>query len=81
MGSLMPFHGDVVPEVVVDALNRLIDDAARGDTVSREFYSERQQRDDPRKRYTGLFFYRGDARHASRPCAPVAFSARSLGER
>lgn len=66
VGSLMPYHSHVVPAVVVGALNRLIDDAARGDTVFHEFYSERQQRDDTAKRHTGLFFYRG------KPGAPFA---------
>jgi hypothetical protein len=58
-GSLMPYHGHVVPAVVVEALNRMIDNAAAGETVFNEFYTEQEQQEDPTKRNTGLFFYRG----------------------
>jgi acetyl esterase/lipase len=55
----MPYHGHVVPAVVVEALNRMIDNAAAGETVFNEFYTEQEQQEDPTKRNTGLFFYRG----------------------
>ena len=66
VGSLMPYHGHVVPAVVVAALNRMINNAAAGETVFHEFYTEQEQREDPRKRHSGLFFYRG------KPGAPFA---------
>lgn len=66
VGSMMPYHSHVVPSVVVGALNRLIDDAESGNTVFYDFYTEQQKQADPAKRYTGLFFYRGD------PGAPFA---------
>ena len=69
IGALLPFHSEVRPRVVVDALNRMVDDASRGQAVFHRFYSEEQQRADPAKASTGLFFFRG------RPRAPFAIVA------
>jgi acetyl esterase/lipase len=66
VGLLMPYHGHVNAEVVVGALNHLIDEAGAGRTIFYDFYTERQKREDPTKKHTGLFFYRG------RPGAPLA---------
>jgi acetyl esterase/lipase len=66
VGSLMPYHGNVDADVVVGALNHLIDEAGAGRTVFYDFYTERQKQEDPTKKYTGLFFYRG------KPGAPFA---------
>lgn len=66
VGSLMPYHRHVVPTVVLEALNRMIGNAAAGETVFSEFYTEQEQRNDPAKSNTGLFFYRG------KPGAPFA---------
>ena len=66
VGSLMPYHGNVNADVVVSALNHLIDERGAGKTIFYDFYTERQKQDDPTKRYTGLFFYRG------KPGAPFA---------
>ncbi|WP_372776404.1 alpha/beta hydrolase [Mangrovibacterium sp.] len=60
VGSLMPYHGHVVPEDVVGALNRMIDDTNNGKTIFYDFYSEDQKRSTPSKKNTGLFFFRGD---------------------
>ena len=37
VGSLMPYHGNVRPDVVVSALNRMIDEVGNGKTV---FYTK-----------------------------------------
>jgi acetyl esterase/lipase len=66
VGSLMPYHGNVNADVVVGALNHLIDEAGDGRTIFYDFYTERQKQEDPTKKYTGLFFYRG------KPGAPFA---------
>lgn len=66
VGSLMPYHGHVDANVVVGALNKLIDEADAGKTIFHDLYTERQKREDPDKRFTGLFFYRGT------PGAPFA---------
>ena len=66
VGSLMPYHSHVDADIVVGALNSLIDEADAGKTIFYEFYTERQKQEDPDKRLTGLFFYRG------KPGAPFA---------
>jgi acetyl esterase/lipase len=59
IGSLLPYHSHVDPETVASALNRMVDDAARGQTVFYRFYSETQRKQQPEKANTGLFFFRG----------------------
>jgi acetyl esterase/lipase len=59
IGSLLPYHTCVDPEVVTDALNRLIDDASSGSTVFYRFYSDAEMERRPAKKHTGLFFLRG----------------------
>jgi len=66
IASLLPYHSHVDPETVVNGLNRMIDDVARGQTVFYRFYSETQQKQLPERANTGLFFFRG------RPGAPFA---------
>jgi len=66
VGSLMPYHGHVNSDVVVGALNHLIDEAGGGKTIFYDFYTERQKQADPTKKNSGLFFYRG------KPGAPFA---------
>jgi len=61
IASLLPYHSHVDPEVVTAALNRMIDDAARGETVFYRFYSEAQRKQQPALANTGLFFFRGRA--------------------
>ncbi|SHJ91467.1 Acetyl esterase/lipase [Malonomonas rubra DSM 5091] len=58
VGSLMPYHGHVDPDIVVGALNRMIDEVNNGKTIFYDFYSDQQKRADPAKENTGLFFYR-----------------------
>lgn len=67
--ELLPYHSHVQPRVVVGAMNRMIDDVHAGRQVFHSFYSEAEQRRDPRKRHTGLFFVRGE------PGAPFAVIA------
>jgi acetyl esterase/lipase len=64
--SLLPYHSHVEPRVVVDGLNRIIDDVSAGRQVFHAFYTEEQQRRDPTRRHAGLFFFRG------KPGAPFA---------
>ena len=69
IGSLLPYHTHVVPEVVVRALNRIIGDADNGNTVFFDLYTDAQKQADRSKGRTGLFFFRG------RPGAPFAIIA------
>ena len=66
IGSLLPYHSHVDAQTVASALNRMIDEAARGKTVFYRFYSEGQRQEQPARGNTGLFFFRG------RPGAPFA---------
>ena len=59
IGSLLPYHSHVSPEVVVSALNHMIDDARNGKTIFYDIYSDAQKRDEPARAHTGLFFFRG----------------------
>lgn len=66
IGSLLPYHRNVVPETVVGALNRMIDDVNSGHAVFYPFTSEDQKQGQPARENTGLFFFRG------KPGAPFA---------
>jgi acetyl esterase/lipase len=66
IGSLLPYHSHVDPGAVTNALNRMIDDASSGRTVFYRFFSEEQMLQQPGRRHTGLFFFRGT------PGAPFA---------
>ena len=64
--SLMSYHGHVDPDIVVAALNHMIDEVKDGKTIFYDFYTEQQKREDSGKEHTGLFFFRGE------PGAPFA---------
>jgi len=66
VASLMPYHQNVNPVVVVNALNYMIDEVQNGKTIFYNFYTAQQKRIDPAKENTGLFFFRG------KPGAPFA---------
>jgi len=69
VGSLLPYHSHVDPDVVVASLNRMIDDVGADRTVFYDIYSDAEKRAEPPRRNTGLFFFRG------RPGAPFAVIA------
>jgi len=69
IGSLLPYHTHVDPGTVASALNRMIDDVSGGRTVFYRFFSEAQIEEQPSRKNTGLFFFRG------RPGAPFAVIA------
>jgi acetyl esterase/lipase len=66
IGALLPYHTHVEPKTTVDALNRMVDDAADQRRVFYDIYAEAEKRLDPAKGHTGLFFFRGQ------PGAPFA---------
>jgi len=66
VASLMPYHQNVNPAVVVNALNYMIKEVRDGKTIFYDFYTEQQKKADPAKTHTGLFFFRG------KPGAPFA---------
>ncbi|MBR3385592.1 MAG: hypothetical protein IKG69_10400 [Atopobiaceae bacterium] len=48
------------PQTTVDVVNRLRADAAAGEQVFYDIYTDAEKRADPAKRDTGLWFFRGD---------------------
>lgn len=64
--SIMPYHGHVDSDIVVGALNHMIDEVNDGKTIFYDFYTEQQKQGDPAKKNTGIFFFRG------KPGAPFA---------
>jgi acetyl esterase/lipase len=69
LGALLPYHSHVRPEIVVGALNRMIDDADGGQPIFHDFYSAAQKQEQPSRQNAGLFFFRG------KPGAPFAVIA------
>lgn len=59
IGSLMPYHEHVDPNIVVGAINHMIDEINNGQTIFYDFYAKHQKREDPAKASTCLFFFRG----------------------
>lgn len=47
------------PQTQVDVLNRLIDDANKGNKIFYDIYSQKEKLKDPYKKYTGLVYLRG----------------------
>jgi acetyl esterase/lipase len=66
VGSLMPYHGNVRPDIVLDAVNHMIDEVNSGKTIFYDIYTRQQKQQDPAKKNTGIFFFRGN------PDAPFA---------
>ena len=66
IGPLMPYHSHVEPDIIVGALNHMIDEVNAGKTIFYDFCTDEQKSQDPGKRFTGLFFFR------SSPGAPFA---------
>jgi acetyl esterase/lipase len=66
VGSLMPYHSHVRPDIVLSAVNHLINEVNSGNTIFYDFYSNQQKQQDASKKQTGIFFFRG------KPGAPFA---------
>ena len=66
IGLLMPYHGNVRPDEVIDAVNHMIDEVNQNKTIFYDIYTDDQKQQEPGKRFTGLFFFRGN------PDAPFA---------
>jgi acetyl esterase/lipase len=66
VGSLMPYHSHVKSDIVIDAINHMIDEVNDGKTILYDFYTEQEKQEDSTKESTGIFFFRG------KPGAPFA---------
>jgi acetyl esterase/lipase len=60
VASLMPYHRNVVPHVVTDSVNYMIDEVSEGKTIFYDFYTRQDKNADPTKNNAGLFFFRGN---------------------
>lgn len=56
----LTYYNNIDPDKTVEIVNYLHGQASAGQTVFYDIYSEREKADDPRKRDTGLFFFRGN---------------------
>jgi acetyl esterase/lipase len=61
IGRLLPYHSHVNPTVVVAALNRMIDEVSRNQTVFYDIYTDVEKQADRTRQNAGLFFFRGKA--------------------
>jgi len=61
IGLLMPYHGNVHPDIVIGAINHMTDEVNVGKKIFYDFYTDEQKQLDPGKKNTGLFFFRGKA--------------------
>ncbi len=59
VGSLMPYHSNVRPEIVLSSINHMIDEVNSGKIIFYNIFSDQQKQQDPSKSKTGLFFFRG----------------------
>jgi len=66
VGLLLPYHSHVDPDIVVSAINHMIDEINDGKTIFYDFYTKQQKQENPSKKSTGLFFFKG------KPGAPFA---------
>lgn len=66
IGTLLPYHSNVNPQIVTESLNYMIKDANDGKKIFYDFYDETQKKADTSKSNTGIFFFRG------KPNAPFA---------
>ncbi len=66
VSSLLPYHNNVDPNIVVGAINHMIDEINDGKTIFYDFYTEQQKREEPTKESTGIFFFK------NKPGAPFA---------
>jgi hypothetical protein len=53
VGSLLPYHSNVNPDAVVNAINYMIDRVNDGQTIFYDYYTDAQKRKDPAKVSTG----------------------------
>ena len=56
----LTWYSNIDPDMTVEICNYLRNKADRGDTVFYDIYSDEEKRNDPGKRDTGLFFFKGN---------------------
>lgn len=62
LGTLnMTWYNNINPDTTVEITNYMRKEAAQGNTIFYDIYTEEEKAADPRKEDTGLFFFRGNA--------------------
>ena len=59
VGNILVWYNDVRPERTVEIVNYMKTQAQQGRQIFYDIYSDAEKQKDPRKRNTGLFFFRG----------------------
>lgn len=73
IGRLMPYHSHISPQTVTNTLNKMVTRAEQGERIFYDIYTEAEKRQDPSKRQTGVFVFKG------KPNAPFAMIAAGGG--
>jgi acetyl esterase/lipase len=58
-GDILTWYNNVKPERTVEIVNYMKSQALQGQKIFYNIYTEEEKRKDPRKKNTGLFFFRG----------------------
>lgn len=59
VGDILTWYTHINPDKTVEIVNYLGENAAAGDTVFYDIYTEEEKAEDPQKENTGLFSFRG----------------------
>ena len=60
VGDILVWYNNVNPDKTVEITNYLKDQAASGEQIFYDIYTDEEKSEDPEKEDTGLFFFRGD---------------------
>lgn len=60
VGDILAWYTYINPDKTVEIVNYLGENAAVGDTIFYDIYTEEEKAEDPQKENTGLFFFRGE---------------------
>lgn len=58
--EILPWYSEVNPDQTVEIANYMRNQAASGEQIFYDIYTEEEKAEDPEKEDTGLFFFRGD---------------------
>lgn len=56
---ILPYYNGIQPQRTVDIVNEMKNDAAAGEQIFYDIYTDEEKAADPAKKNTGLFFFRG----------------------
>ena len=60
IGSILPWYSEISTEKTVEIVNYMKNVVLDGEQIFYDIYSDEEKKADPKKRDTGLFFFRGD---------------------